>query len=194
MVDRRPAPTILTFTAKLVSSIKDDGLRDFVVAFFVEDSSFMITERVVRNSGFRGGKFLNRTKIDNPATKAPYTPEEVTVGSTIFIGGWWFDLTGASEEALKTMEANPDRFTRSDLSALMRPLIADLKPKGKDLRSALLALDKKKHGKLPSADVRDVLADFGVTFETQEWLTLQRRFQFATTDLFLYEDFLALLS
>jgi hypothetical protein len=80
MVDRRPNPTILQFTAKLVTKNKDDALRDFVVAFFVEDSSFMITERVVRNSGFRGGKFLNRTKIDNPQTRAPFQPDEVTVG------------------------------------------------------------------------------------------------------------------
>jgi hypothetical protein len=193
MVDRRPTPTILHFTAKLVSRNKDDGLRDFVVAFFVEDSSFMITERVVRNSGFRGGKFLNRVKVDNPTTNSPYRPDEVVVGATITVGGWSFDLTGASEEALKKMEAKPETFVRSDLSALILPLITQLKPTVSELRAAFLAKDKKKHGKIPSVDARDVLAEFDVTFGTQEWVTLQRRFQFSTTNEFLYEDFLSLL-
>jgi hypothetical protein len=194
MVDRRPHPTILHFTAKLVTRNKDDALRDFVVAFFVEDSSFMITERVVRNSGFRGGKFLNRTKIDNPQTRAPFQPDEVTVGSTIQLGGWYFHLTGASEEALKKMEANPDVFVRSDLSASLLPLLKQVKPKIEELRTELKGRDKSGHGKLPHAEVREVLEQFGITFGTQEWLTLERRFQFSNSGQFLYDDFLALFS
>jgi hypothetical protein len=194
MVDRRPNPTILHFTAKLISKNKDDGLRDFVVAFFVEDSSFMITERVVRNSGFRGGKFLNRVRADNPRTNAPYKPDEVTVGSTVYVGGWGFELTSASEESLKKMEAKPDTFVRSDLSALILPLIGDIRPKIGEIRTALEEKDKTGHGKLPHAEVRDVLEQFGVTFGTQEWLTIERRFQFSNSGEFLYLDFLALFS
>jgi hypothetical protein len=56
MVDNRPPPTLVSFTASLISDNRDDALRDFIVAFFVEDGSFSVVEKVVPNSGFQIGR------------------------------------------------------------------------------------------------------------------------------------------
>jgi hypothetical protein len=191
MVDRRPTPTILTFTAKLVSRNRDYALRDFIIAFFVEDSSFMIMERVVRNSGFRGGEFLHRTQADNPSARGAYRPDEVAIGSLVTMSGWTFELTGASEEMLKTMEAKTEIFTRSDLSTLIRGWIDVLKPRAEQLRAAFAERDGKGHGRVPSAGARLILTDYGAQFDPQEWVMVGRRFQSANTGEFVYGDFLA---
>jgi hypothetical protein len=191
MVDRRPPPTILSFYAKLVSSNRDDELREFVVAFFLEDSSFCINELVIPNSGFKGGRFLVRTKEVNPETNAPYAADDITVGAIVTIREWKFLLVSATEGALRTMEAKSDKFTRSDLSALIVPLITDLKPRLGELRAAFVRRDKYKRGRLKNDEVRNILDEFGFKMDAQQWITLSRRFQFADSDTFRYNDLLA---
>lgn len=41
----------------------DDSKRRFVVSFFMADSTFAVYEPPVSNSGFIGGKFLERRKV-----------------------------------------------------------------------------------------------------------------------------------
>jgi hypothetical protein len=193
MVDRRALPTAVSFKAKLVSTNANDGVREFIVTFFVEDSSFSVTEKAIRNSGFRGGKFLQRTKSTNPDSGLPYTPEEVVAGTTVFVSGWRFQLFEAMEGTLKMMEAKSDVFTRSDLSAIILSIRGTLRPKAKEIRSAFAMRDGDKRGKVKNDVVLDVLGKFGVTLGSQELVTLQRRFQFADTDYFVYPDFLSLV-
>jgi hypothetical protein len=193
MVDRRPPQTILSFHAKLVSSNRDDILRQFIIAFHLEDGCISIQEAVIPNSGFRGGRFLQRTKLPNPDTGAPFAPDDLTVGAVVTIANWKFELVGASEGTLRTMEAKADKFTRSDLSGVIVPLIGELRPRLGEIRAALLKKDKYKRGRARNEDVRDVLESFGVKFGPQEWTTLVRRFQFADSDTFRYNDFLALI-
>jgi hypothetical protein len=95
MVDLRPNPTIIGFMAKLVTDRSDDAIRKFIVAFYPEDSSFSVFEKFIRNSGFLGGKFLQRTKATIPGTNLPYTAEQIAIGSTVSIIGWTFRLIGA---------------------------------------------------------------------------------------------------
>lgn len=194
MVDNRPPPTVLPFVATLVSSNRDDALREFIVSFYVEDSSFSVMEKVIPNSGFPGGKFLSRLKATNPETGGPYQPDDVTIGSDVKIGGWTFHLKGATEGTLKTMEAKSDIFTRSDLASFLLPIIPKLKPRASDLRTAFVRRDRLRRGRIPRQDIPDVLAEFDVTLSEQELITLFRRFQFADSDMFEYDPFLQLLA
>jgi hypothetical protein len=193
MVDNRPPPTLVSFTATMISNNRDDALREFIVAFFVEDSSFSVVEKVVPNSGFQGGKFLNRTKVLNPATGKRYEPDEVTIGMDVAIGGWKFHLKSASEGTLKTMEAHSDQFSRSDLSGLILPVQAQLLAKKEQLKAAFERRDARKKGRIERSQIARVMAEFGVTLGEQEVLTLFRRFQFADSDLFEYNEFLSML-
>jgi hypothetical protein len=193
MVDLRPSPTAVSFKAKLVSTNANDAVREFIVAFFVEDSSFSVTEKAIRNSGFRSGKFLQRTKSTNPDTGLPDTPEDVVAGTTIFVNGWRFHLSEAMEGSLKMMEAKSDVFARSDLSAIILSVRPTLRPKAKEIRSAFALRDADKRGRVKNEVVADVLGKFGVALGSQELVTLLRRFQFADTDYFAVPDFLSLV-
>jgi hypothetical protein len=193
-MDLRTPPTLLSFIAKLVSRNRDDALREFIVSFYLEDSSFAVMEKVIPNSGFPGGKFLNRTKVTNPETNAPYRADDVTIGLDVQIGAWTFHLKAASEGTLRTMEARADQFVRSDLATIILPLRPDLKPRIDDLRTAFMRRDKLKRGRVKRDDLAPILGDFNVKLGVQELLTLFRRFQFADSDLFEYNDFLAALS
>jgi hypothetical protein len=194
MVDRRPPYTLISFNAKLVSSNRDDALREFVVIYNVEDNKFTVHEKVIPNSGFRGGRFLQPTTGENPETGAPYEPDQVTIGSVITIATWKFRLISACEGTLKMMEARSDLFARSDLTGVFAQLATQLKGRQGDLKNEFVRRDKAKRGRLRNAEVKDILDDFQVTLGGQEWITLQRRFQFADSDTFLYNDFLAFLT
>lgn len=193
-MDNRPAPTILSFNSTLVSNNRDDALREFIVAFFVEDSSFSVVEKVIPNSGFPGGKFLQRAKAKNPATDAPYDPDDITIGAEVTIGGWHFRLKSATEGTLKLMEAKSDMFSRSDLAAVIIPLISALKPRVEELRRVFQRQDTRKKGRVPFDDVGPILKGFHVGLGDQELTTLIRRFQFADSNMFEYEDFLRLVA
>lgn len=192
MVDLRPPPTIVSFTAQLISQNRDDALREFIVAYWVDTKQFSVVEKVVPNSGFPGGKFLQKTLYNNPDTGVPYEPDQVTIGKDVILGGWHFHLTSATEGSLKTMEARTDLFTRSDLYEIIEPLTKQLKGKANDLKTAFMRRDKQRRGRIHRNDLGSVLEDFRVRLGEQELVTLFRRFQFADSDMFEYNDFLTL--
>jgi hypothetical protein len=193
-MDLRVPPTVVSFIGTIVSNNRDDALREFIISFYLEDSSFAIVEKVVPNSGFAGGRFLTRTQVKNPATNTGYRADDVTVGRDVVIGAWVFHLHSANEGSLRTMEAKSDQFARSDLSAIIGPLRPKLKPHLNDLKTAFLRQDKLKRGRVKNEYVASILADFDVLIGGQELITLQRRFQFAGSDWFQYSDFLASLA
>ena len=80
---RPKTTTVLSFNATIISNNTDDQLREFMVNFCIENSSFAVYEKVVPNSGFPGGKFIKESKATSPETGKPYTPDEVHIGATI---------------------------------------------------------------------------------------------------------------
>jgi len=189
----KPDPIILSFNASLVSQNRDDCLRQFLVAYFVDEQSFSVVEKVVPNSGFPGGKFISKTKFNNPKTGKPYVSEEISIDSDIVLGGWVFHLDSATEGTLKYMEAHSDVFEKSDLFNCMLPIITKLKSIKNIVSAAFKECDTQKRGRVKNSDVERILAQFDVTLTKQGRITLFRRFQFADSDLFLYNEFLALI-
>ena len=183
--------TILSFTAKLISNNRDDDLREFVVAYFLEEKSFSVVEKVIPNSGFPGGKFLQKTKVNNPKTGRPYEPTEIGIGVEVNLNGWRFKLINATEGTLRAMEANSEVFSRSDLASILLPMAKQLKHKVNDLRIAFQEKDKLKRGRIPRDQVDPILSKFGINLGPQESITLFRRYQFADSNLFEYNEFIA---
>mmetsp|Transcript_35755 Transcript_35755/g.70052 ORF Transcript_35755/g.70052 Transcript_35755/m.70052 type:complete len:393 (-) Transcript_35755:35-1213(-) len=72
----------------------DDSKRRFVVSFFMADSTIAVYEPPVSNSGFVGGKFLERQKMRKHGTgkhESVYLTEEdvlVDLPATIWINGY----------------------------------------------------------------------------------------------------------
>ena len=50
-----------------------DKDRTFIVSYFMNDDTIAVFEPPVRNSGFIGGKFLERKLQLKPGTQEPYT-------------------------------------------------------------------------------------------------------------------------
>ncbi|BDA45446.1 EF-hand domain-containing family member C2 [Coccomyxa sp. Obi] len=103
---------VLRFTAVLHaragSSPADAAIdrdRSFVVSFFLADDTVLIFERVQPNSGWLGGKFLERCRIMNPEASTYYGPKDMTVGATVHAAGRAFLLTGADEYTRNYIDA-----------------------------------------------------------------------------------------
>jgi hypothetical protein len=81
---------ILRFQCKLVSTEPDDENRIFLLSFFCGDDTIQVYEKCDKNSGWVGGKFLERKTHKNPATGWNYTEKELLIGKTVYLGGWRF--------------------------------------------------------------------------------------------------------
>lgn len=176
MADVRPRPTILQFAATLQSKKPEDKIREFVIAYYMEDSAFEIFERHIPNSGFRGGKFMQKAVCKKPSGEL-YEPKDIYIGATLDLNNWKFMLQEASEDALKIMEAKSDIFVKSNLSELIRLARTRIGTKVPELLVAFQKKDKKKTGSIRMEDSQDILSEFGLTFGDQEYLTLLRRYQ-----------------
>ena len=194
MVDLRPPETILQFAATLNSRRPDDKLREFVVAYHLDDKAFTVFEKGVPNSGFRNGKFLKKTVVNNPKTGKPYEPKDVYVGAVVELAGWQFTLQEASEDALKVMEARSDVFAKSDLNQLLIIVRDTMTLSPPQLLVEFQKSDTRKRGYLPLAEVQQILLRAGLDFGDQEFLTLFRRYQVNDSEYFDYQSFVKSLA
>jgi len=189
-MDLKPPPTVLQFAATMVSKNKSDRIREFVVNYYVDDRSFSVFETVVPNSGFRGGKFLQKKMCLKPETNKPYEPHDIFIGARITLDGWVFVLQEASEHTLKVMEARSDVFVKCDLSLAMSKMRTMFRDKIPSLRAAFEKVDERKKLRVSLLETQQILKDYGIIMGDQEFLTLFRRYQFGDSDKFAYLDFL----
>jgi len=64
---------ILRFEARLISLIKDDNDRKFIISFFCGNDTIMVTQVADKNSGIWAGKFLERSQHKCPSHGAFYS-------------------------------------------------------------------------------------------------------------------------
>ena len=57
--------SFLRFSAKLNTEIKEDIERRFIITYFLHDDNVLVYEPEVRNSGIKGGKFLEKARYKN---------------------------------------------------------------------------------------------------------------------------------
>lgn len=182
--------TILSYIGKIISSSSDDELREFIVNFCPEDSTFAVLEKKVPNSGFPGGRFIGTTKVVHPETGRPYKPDDVTVGHDVVVNGWRFHLIEASEGTLKIMEQRPEMFNQSDSCKILARVKREIGKRMSSFESTLRESDPQNHEKVPKAVLLQTLSQFGVALSEQEVITIFRRYRFALSDLTRYGDLL----
>lgn len=105
---------VLRYGAKLLSTIKENCERIFIISFFLCDDTIQIYEIAERNSGFLGGEFKKRTRVPLPGqekftSKRPvyYQPVNFYIGSTICLSDHLFHIVSADEYTLIYMEHHP---------------------------------------------------------------------------------------
>jgi len=111
---------ILRFGAKLISAIRDNGERDFVISYFLADDTVQIYESSRRNSGFLGGEFLKKARVPLPgqdmfSSSRPeyYRANDFYIGRTMTLKDHIFHIVSADEFTLMYMEQHPSEVNIS---------------------------------------------------------------------------------
>ncbi|XP_037955499.1 EF-hand domain-containing family member C2-like [Teleopsis dalmanni] len=130
---------ILRFGAKLLSTIPENCERSFVISYYLADDTIQIYEIAIRNSGFLGGEFLKRTRIELPgqkrfSVKRPlcYEASNFYIGATMNINDFIFTVVSADEFTLMYMEHNCSEFPNSDIKKIMEKVREAIRPNYKD--------------------------------------------------------------
>lgn len=93
----------------------EDAGRRFIISYRLADDMITIYEPPVRNSGIIGGKFLERTRVAKPGSSPDkpvfYGPDDMYIGSVIYVFNHRFVITNADEYVLKYMEDHPQQFS-----------------------------------------------------------------------------------
>ncbi|XP_055014486.1 EF-hand domain-containing protein 1-like [Boleophthalmus pectinirostris] len=115
---------ILRYRAKLESPIEADEDRTFVLSYYLANDMISIYEKSSRNSGFIGGKFLEKMRIPKPdsSTESPqfYSPTDFAIGATVEVFGHRFVLTDADRYVLTYLESIQSQVPTETLDSLRR--------------------------------------------------------------------------
>lgn len=166
---------VLSFSAKLISDYKDDGNRDFLLQYYMQDQTMTIFEEKKKMNGFKGGRFLNKMKVINPQTGKNYTDSSLAVGNILQISGRTFELEDAPEYTLCLMESNPKRFLQSDMQYSIELLAAYADKHNIDLNAVFEEKDVVKSSVVSSKEAEEILFSFSPDFPKQCAITILRR-------------------
>jgi hypothetical protein len=167
---------VLNFSSKLISDYPEDRRRQFVVSYYLCDKTMAIFEAIVPNSGFRGGKFLQRTRVRNATTKKFFEGDAFYVGARIFVSGQTFELLDAAPHTLCLMEAHSDDFPEANLPIVIQNLINGAKQTTKSVRALFEGYDTRKTGFVAIEEAKAVFDSFVPQITKHAVLTLVRAF------------------
>jgi len=159
---------VLRYGAKILSKYKDDEMRFFVIQYFMEDDTIAIQEPPIRNSGFNGGNFLQRTKIMKN-TEDKYKPYDLYIGGTVQLLAHRFNIIEADDYTLNFMES---RAHEGWPSSNIFKITEKLKPLKDGILSSAMKISKG--GIVNYEQVQACLVDNGITLDEQEYVTLYR--------------------
>ncbi|XP_050731460.1 EF-hand domain-containing family member C2-like [Eriocheir sinensis] len=109
---------ILRFGAKLVTDNERDKGREFVINFYVYDSTISVYELPKINSGMRAGMFLGRGLV--VASEGGHVGvDHLYMGAILTLNSHVFRLTHADEFTLRYMEEHADEFTQASYNVAL---------------------------------------------------------------------------
>ncbi|XP_068158966.1 EF-hand domain-containing family member C2 [Drosophila tropicalis] len=136
---------VLRFGAKMLSTIKENCDRIFVISYYLSEDTIQIQEVAVRNSGFLGGEFMKRTRVELPgqekfSSKMPqyYMAHNFYINATMAIKDFIFHIVSADEYTLMYMEHHPDQFLHANVTKIMEKIRGVLQPRMAEFLSACL--------------------------------------------------------
>ena len=165
---------ILRFQAEFKNPNPIDSCRVFVVCYYQADDQVAVFEARKRNSGFDGGKFIQKGLYKNGLTGRYFKAQDFYVGAEIVINSYHFILTDADEFALNLMEADADEFPLSDLSSILTNCRGD-KQLIEQLRKEFEAVDPDLTGYVPKEEATKKIVRI-LKLQLHEAITITRRF------------------
>ncbi|KAM9495997.1 EF-hand domain-containing protein 1 isoform 1-T2 [Clarias gariepinus] len=119
---------VLRYAARLDSQNPYDEGRHFILFYFLSNDMISIFEKPTRNSGFIGGRFLEKTRVPKPGSTVEnpeyYGPADFAIGATVEVFRWRFVLTDADQYVLNYLEsvAEQERIPEQTLASLRQAL------------------------------------------------------------------------
>jgi len=136
--------------------------RRFVVEFFLTDDTLTIYERPLRNSGFIGGKFLERTKVRNKMKDGRwFHPEDFYVGAKVVINGFHFDLVETDKQTVDIMANNTEVFTRDSPEKILKALADKLWDRSFNQTKTFRFIDEDKDRFISPKEMKKLCAVYG---------------------------------
>lgn len=147
-----------------------DKSREFILQFHLEDDTIQVREPPIRNSGHKGGIFLQRCTLESHDGSTPLSYADVNVGSTVTILSHKFDVIDCDQYTFKYMEANPSIWPYSNADLVNRKL-----KQKKEVIQRLILTYPGLQGKIISvADLQELLEKSGLDLVKQEVCTVFR--------------------
>ena len=165
---------ILRFKAEFKNPNPVDQGRVFVVCYYEADDQVAVFEAARRNSGFQGGKFIQKALYKNQMTGDYFKPQDFYVGAEIILNAYHFILTDADEYAYNLMEAQADDFPLSDLSYIISNCRGN-KAGIEQLRKEFEAMDPELTGRIPKEEATKKIVRI-LRLQLHEAITVTRRF------------------
>jgi len=165
---------ILRFVAQLDTNAPEDRERLFIISYYLADDTIGVYEPPARNSGFMGGKFMERSRVKAPGSDSFYKPGNMFVGSVMEFRKHRFVLIEADEYTLNYMENK--KFPSSDVTEIVNKLKTKFREQSVLIRDTFRKFDKDHSGSLNMAEFRDILRKFNFEVSDQELITIMRKF------------------
>jgi len=180
---------ILRFVAQLDTNAPEDRERLFIISYYLADDTIGVYEPPARNSGFMGGKFMERCRVKSPGTDQFYKPTNMFVGSVMEFRRHRFVLIEADEYTLNYMENK--KFPSSDVSVIVDRLKEKFRESNSKIRESFRRFDRDHSGALNMAEFREVLHQFNFDVSDQELITIMRKFDPNGDGSIRYDEFCA---
>jgi hypothetical protein len=173
----------MRFKAKLRSKEEQDRAREFVLSVYLADDTIMIFETNRANSGFWGGKFLERSLVAKP--KEPdsdepleeyYACEDFYVGAVVVLNTFTLELVDCDAFTRSILEGAPNLDVEGQL--LLRQVRGCLKNAGLSNRERFSFCNYSQNGEISQSEMIKALRLLGVALSMGESKRL----------LFLYDD------
>ncbi|XP_059621802.1 EF-hand domain-containing family member C2 [Phlebotomus argentipes] len=189
---------VLRFGAKLISRIKENSERIFIVNYYLADDTISVFEKPVRNSGFTGGRFLHRKQFFLPnqnlmSSVRPqiFAPQHFFIGSRIQLSDHVFEIVSADCHVFDYMEKNQNTFPYANIDTIMTKIRDTIRPHYKVFIAEYLPkLAMRENGSL-AADfemMKDMLTHLlNGDVKTHEIITICRYFQSADVEMNMKE-------
>lgn len=185
--------TILRFKAKLVSKCKQDEERRFVIEFYRSNDTLKIYECRNANSGFVGGKFLERCRLKNPSTKNYFVPQEFFVGAELKINGFLFKFMEADESTLVHMEGDCENFEMANPEKILKKLADKLWDRHNRRTDTFRLIDTNHDSKITIQEFEEMMKMYGWNLNEHEILTLWRCYDVESKGYIGFSDFFKIL-
>ena len=172
----------------------DDHKRRFVISYFMGDGTLSVYEPPIQNSGFMGGKFLDRQRVQRHKSKIGFgdwiTDEDMLIPmpGTVWINSQPFVLLETDKFTLRYLnKGRLDNIISIDsLYAKMRSKASGLSD---ELKSVFRLLDENGTGRVSLEDLVNVIRKFDFDLDEDELIALMSRWDASKNGEVDYEDF-----